>query len=247
MADSLWRKMPGSYRGLQMRCAPGTHETVAAMVKELNVAGGPVLDLGAGSGALLARFADLGFTDLTAAELDTAKFGLPGVTPMAVDLNSQFAGKFNRRFSLVTAVEIIEHLDSPRRFLSEVRELLADDGLLVVTTPNIADWMGRIRFLLTGTLRYFDDGQYEFNHHVSPMPAVQLRHLFDEIGLRIVAKKSAGSFFGSLKMAALSPFWLPFRLFGGESAMGDVNLYAVVRSEPKLSRAGDWMETPGEG
>ena len=50
MAGSLWRKLPGSYRELQMRCAPGTHETVAAMVKEQNVTRGPVLDLGAGSG-----------------------------------------------------------------------------------------------------------------------------------------------------------------------------------------------------
>jgi SAM-dependent methyltransferase len=245
MAGSLWRKLPGSYRGLQMRCAPGTHETVAAMLAELNVARGPVLDLGSGSGALLARLADMGFTDLTAAELDTAKFGLPGVTPMALDLNSQFAGALGRRFSLVTAVEIIEHLDSPRLFLSEVRELLADDGLLLLTTPNVADWLGRIRFLLTGTLRYFDDGQYRYNHHVSPLPAVQLRHLLDEVGLRIVAKKSAGSFFGPLKFASLAPFWVPFRLFGGESLMGDVNVYAVVRSEPKSSRPGDWTEKPG--
>jgi SAM-dependent methyltransferase len=240
MGGALWRKMPGSYRGLLMRCAPGIHEGVGQIIKELNIGRGAVLDLGAGSGALLARLQDAGFNDLSAAELDTAKFGLAGLTPMAVDLNALFAHEFSRKFSLVTAVEIIEHLDSPRQFLGEVRQLLADDGFLVLTTPNVADWMGRMRFLLTGTLRYFDDAQYRFNHHVSPLPDVQLRHLFEEVGFRIVAKKTAGSFFGPVKMAVMSPIWIPFRLLGGEAAMGDVNLYAVVQSEPKTARPEDW-------
>ncbi|MDP9174621.1 MAG: class I SAM-dependent methyltransferase [Planctomycetota bacterium] len=225
-----------------MRCAPGIHQIVATMLQGLQIVRGPVLDLGSGSGALLARLGDEGFTDLNAVELNAQKFGLAGVVPIAIDLNSRFAASFSRRFSLITCVEIIEHLDSPRNFLTEVRELLADDGLLLLTTPNVADWMGRIRFLLTGTLRYFDDAQYRFNHHVSPLPNVQLRHLLDEIGLRIITTKTAGTFFGPLKMALLAPFWLPFRLFAGDSVMGDVNLYALVRTEPKPSRAGDWTE-----
>jgi 2-polyprenyl-3-methyl-5-hydroxy-6-metoxy-1,4-benzoquinol methylase len=242
MAGSSWRKLPGSYRGLMMRCAPGTHETAAAMIEELKIPRGAVLDVGSGSGALLARLKDTGFTDLTAVELDAAKFGLEGVTPLAVDLNSDFAAGFGRRFKLITAVEIIEHLDSPRHFLMQLRELLDEDGILLLTTPNVADWMGRIRFLLTGTLRYFDEAQYRFNHHVSPLPEVQIRNLFSEIGLRVVAKRSAGSFFGPAKMAAYFPFWFPFRLMGGEGVMGDVNLYAVRRAEAVSSRPGDWTE-----
>jgi hypothetical protein len=106
--------------------------------------------------------------------------------------------------------------------------------------------VGRIRFLLKGDLRYFDDAQYVFNHHVSPLPEVQLRHLMDEVGLKIVMRKSAGSFFGPVKMAALTPVWLGFKLFGGEGAMGDVNLYAAMRCEPKQSRAGDWTPSGPE-
>jgi SAM-dependent methyltransferase len=236
---ALWRKQPGDYNGLRMRCAPGTHETVMQLVYG-NMKPGPVLDVAAGSGALLARLKDNGFTDLTAIELDAAKFEMPGITPLAIDLNAPFAKKFDRKFNLITAVEIIEHLDSPRQFLSELRELLTDDGVLIFTTPNIAEWMGRIRFLLTGTLRNFDDGAYEFNHHVSPLPAVQLWHLLEEVGLRVVMNVTAGSFFGPLKMGAFSPLWLPFRLFGGKSTMGDVCVYATMRDEPKTSRPGDW-------
>jgi hypothetical protein len=41
-------------------------------------------------------------------------------------------------------------------------------------------------------------------------------------------------------MACMSPIWLPFFLFGGKRAMGDVNLYALRRAEPLTSRPEDW-------
>lgn len=37
---------------------------------------------------------------------------------------------------VVVAGEVIEHLDAPGPFLRAMRELVGDDGLLVVTTPN---------------------------------------------------------------------------------------------------------------
>jgi 2-polyprenyl-3-methyl-5-hydroxy-6-metoxy-1,4-benzoquinol methylase len=223
-----------------MRCAPGTHENAMGMLTESGAKIGAALDLASGSGAMVARLRENGFTDITAVELDAKKFGVADIVPLAVDLNGDFAKVLGRRFSVVTAIEIIEHLDSPRHFLMQVRELLDDDGVVLLTTPNVAEWMGRIRFLLTGTLRYFDDSQYDYNHHVSPLPAAQMRHLLTEVGLEIVASKTAGSFFGPVKMACMLPIWLPFRLFGGPSAMGDVNLYVLRRAVPKSSRASDW-------
>jgi 2-polyprenyl-3-methyl-5-hydroxy-6-metoxy-1,4-benzoquinol methylase len=228
-----------------MRCAPGTHETAMEMLREAGAKKGPVLDLASGSGAMVARMRDGGFTDITAVELDAKKFGVAEITPLAVDLNSDFAKILGRRFSVVTAIEIIEHLNSPRHFLSQVRELLDDNGVLLLTTPNIGEWMGRIKFFLTGTLRYFDDAQYEYNHHVSPLPEAQVRHLLGEVGLSIVASKTAGNFFGPLKMTWMLPLWLPFRLFGGSSAMGDVNLYLLRRGAPRTSRASDWTSDAG--
>ena len=189
---------------------------------------------------MLARLKDAGFTDLTAVELDAQKFGIPGITPLAVDLNADFAASLARKFSLITAIEIIEHLNSPRHFLQQTRELLDDNGILLLSTPNIAEWTGRLKFLLTGTLRYFDDAQYRYNHHVSPLPEAQLRHLLAEIGLKIVAAKTAGSFFGPLKIVCMTPLWLPFFLLAGKRALGDVNLYALKRTTPQSSRPEDW-------
>jgi SAM-dependent methyltransferase len=240
---SLWRRPLDTYQGLAMRCAPGTHEAAMKLLRESNAYPGAVLDLASGSGALLARLIDAGFGDVTAVELDRGKFGLPGVVPLGIDLNTDFAAKIERRFGLVTAIEIIEHLDSPRHFLLQARELLTDDGVLLLSTPNVAEWVGRIKFLLTGTLRNFDDLQYRHNHHVSPLPDVQLRNMAAEIGLRVIGFTTAGTFFGPLKMACLAPIWWPFRLLFGPKVLGDVNLYLLARSTPRPSRAGDWSNT----
>ena len=40
-------------------------------------------------------------------------------------------------FDVVTMFDSIEHMPSPMRALAAARELLTDDGLLIITTPNI--------------------------------------------------------------------------------------------------------------
>ena len=40
------------------------------------------------------------------------------------------------RFDTIVAGELIEHLDSPVRFLQNVRPLLAEHGVLILSTPN---------------------------------------------------------------------------------------------------------------
>jgi hypothetical protein len=66
-----------------MRCAPGTHEAAMAMLRESGIKAGPALDLASGSGAMVARLRDGGFSDVTAVELDAGKFGVSGITPLA--------------------------------------------------------------------------------------------------------------------------------------------------------------------
>ncbi len=39
-------------------------------------------------------------------------------------------------FDLVTSIEVIEHLSNPERYLGEIRRVLKDKGVLVLSTPN---------------------------------------------------------------------------------------------------------------
>lgn len=231
-----------TYRNLLVRAAPGIHGAVAEVLLRRGRPGGAVMDLAAGSGALLARVRDAGFTDLSAVELDWAKFGLEGVAPQSVDLNTPFASQVDRQFDIVTATEIIEHLESPRAFLREVHRLLKPDGIVIVTTPNIADWVGRLKLLMTGELRFFDEGNYRFNHHISPITHTQMRLMLTEVGFELLETAHVGRLYQGGRGRVLRLIDAGVQCLCGTSMARDVNLYCARRAPVSTdARPIDWM------
>jgi cyclopropane fatty-acyl-phospholipid synthase-like methyltransferase len=181
---------------------------------------------------MLARFRDIGFTELHAVEHNIPRFQLAGINPLVIDLNTEFCQQFDRRFGLVSAIEIIEHLDCPRDFLRRVWALLEEEGYLLLTTPNISSWVGRIYFFLRGEPRWFDETHYR-RGHVSPITDVQMRFMLRENGFDLVDSTSAGSFFGPLKRLVLAPVSLCFRVLFGRRTWGDINVYLAKKSDTK--------------
>ena len=238
MKSKLWTLPPPHYNGLLARCAPGMHEAVATLLRQQGITGGSVLDIAAGTGALLARLRDAGFSDLSAIELDTGAFALPGVTPLAADLNLDFASAVGRQFDLITAIEIIEHLDSPRHFLREAWKLLAPGGRLVLSTPNIAHWVGRVWFMARGELRNFKEMDYHHQRHISPINHTHVRLMLKEVGFELMDFRTAGSFYGPLKRLVTAPATVAFRLLCGPLASGDAVIYIAKRSEPDAASPG---------
>jgi len=233
-----WELQDSTYAGLLERCAPGTHEAVGRMLVRHSLQPRPALDLAAGSGALLARMRDIGFRDLNAIEIDQKAFGLAGITPRAIDLNTDFATSFSRQFGLITAVEIIEHLDSPRHFLRQIWNLLEPDGYLLVTTPNISHWVGRLWFLIRGELRYFKKADYENCRHISAINDTHMRLILREIGFEVIDFQTAGSFYGPLKRAIAAPLSAAFRVACGPLSAGDTVIYLARKVEPDTTSPG---------
>jgi SAM-dependent methyltransferase len=66
-------------------------------------------------------------------------------------------------FDAVVCGDIIEHLRDPQSFLARVRPVLATDGRLVLSTPNVANWAMRIG-LLFGRFRYTEWGILDRTH-----------------------------------------------------------------------------------
>jgi SAM-dependent methyltransferase len=104
------------------------------------IAGASVLDVGCASrharpdwlhGLLARDVADLVGIDLNEAVVEKLK-----ADGYDVRLADARAFDLKRRFDVVFAGEIIEHLDDVRGFLASVRRHLADEGRFVLTTPN---------------------------------------------------------------------------------------------------------------
>jgi SAM-dependent methyltransferase len=104
-----------------------------------------VLDCGCAAGSLLGELRERGW-DCTGVEICRAEAEYAGrergldVRSLALEEN-----RFPRAsFDLVLASHLIEHLNSPASFVSEVRRILAPGGFFIVTTPNIGGFQARL-------------------------------------------------------------------------------------------------------
>lgn len=171
-----------SYRGIPIHAAAGVHAKVAELLAGRLPALGRVADLGAGHGALSLRLHDAGFL-VEAFDFDVQNWPLREVPCRRFDLNEslQAVRQFGP-FEAVCAIEVIEHLENPRRFLKELVSLAAEHGTwLVISTPNPLDTFSSISLFTRGIFNWFSRDHYEGGGHISILPhwliAKHLEHL----------------------------------------------------------------------
>jgi 2-polyprenyl-3-methyl-5-hydroxy-6-metoxy-1,4-benzoquinol methylase len=75
---------------------------------------------------------------------DIKKKGIPAY---ACDLESDDFPFSDSSFDFVLCVEVIEHLAKPEKCLKEIARILKHDGLLLLTTPNLAALQYRVSLL----------------------------------------------------------------------------------------------------
>jgi SAM-dependent methyltransferase len=149
----------------------GLHEKVMAMLSPLLSSSTRLLIVGAGQGALEHRLDLHGILPnrTCAADIRPDKYrGPQGVQCVACDLNERIPYA-DGTFDVVVATEVIEHLDNPQRLISEAARVLAPGGRVLITTPNPESIAQRLRFLFTGRLDYFSEGDYQGSGHLHPI------------------------------------------------------------------------------
>jgi len=124
-------------------------------------------DLGAGPGAMAARLQFLG-CQVIAVDRDSRGFEAQ-VPHVSLDFDQpDFASQLGlASFGLVTAIEVIEHVESPIGFLRNIGRLLRPSGVAVLTTPNVDSLAARVKFLLSGRIRARDE--HSEPTHISPI------------------------------------------------------------------------------
>lgn len=151
------------------------------------LAGKRALDVGCGAGLLCEPLARLGasVTGLDAAPENIAAAQAHAEPQgLAIDYRNEAVERFTGRgFDLVASLEVIEHVDDPQAFVHGLAACLADDGLMILSTPNrtalsklmlveLAERTGRIP---RGT-----------HHHEQFITPEELEKMLDEAGLKVI-------------------------------------------------------------
>ncbi len=149
------------------RAGTGTRNSVA-MLAESVPDSIEVLDVGIGSGALGQRLTverrclvDGVTISPDEAAQSAAFYRQIKVADLGtVGLDELFAGQ---RYQVIVCADVLEHLARPTQVLDACRELLADDGMLLLSIPNVA-YVGLLGELLTGEFRYRLEGLLDRTH-----------------------------------------------------------------------------------
>lgn len=84
--------------------------------------------------------------------------------------------------NVIILSEVLEHL--PVEFtvplLKKLYEMLVNDGLLIITTPNVFNYVSRVRAILTGKLDLMNDPQ-----HFQCFKFNMLKQILEQIGFKV--------------------------------------------------------------
>jgi len=116
---------------------PAALARLALIERHRSTKGGRLLDVGCSTGWFLS-VASQGGWQATGIDVSPSAVAYNRARGLDARLATLERHEFGApAFDVVTMFDSIEHMPSPMRALAAARELLTDDGLLVVTTPNI--------------------------------------------------------------------------------------------------------------
>jgi 2-polyprenyl-3-methyl-5-hydroxy-6-metoxy-1,4-benzoquinol methylase len=123
------------------------------------VRGGTLVDVGCGSGGL---WRVVGHRFARYAGLDAVRYeGFPsGAEFQQVDLDAESWPFRDGSADVVTAVETIEHLENPWRFMRRLASLARPSAWVVVTTPNQLSALSLLTIVTRRRFSAFQDAHY---------------------------------------------------------------------------------------
>ncbi len=120
-----------------------------------------VLDIGPGSGVIAAELKERGFKNLYAVEIDAQT--RERVKDLYISVHPNLNDFQEQKFDIILLLDLLEHLPNPEKFFSDCVSHLEDNGIILVSVPNIAHWSIRLS-LLFGFFNYSERGILDRTH-----------------------------------------------------------------------------------
>lgn len=147
---------------------------------------GTFLDIGCAHGLLLDQAAQEGYEtfgvepSLKNAGVATQK----GHSVFSGWLEEFIIQNLDKKFDVITCMDVIEHINDPKGFMAQAASLLASDGIMVVSTPN---YSGVVAKLLGVRDPYMTPPE-----HLTFLTVDGMRHLASGCGLKVQQYRTFG-------------------------------------------------------
>lgn len=137
---SCWNKLEWS-----LFYKPIYGSSVNIVKRQTGLDAGRLLEIGCGSGLRLYQFKQAGFeckgVDFSAEDIKYAKNVL-GLNAEQVNLDTDELE--DNGYNIVVANHVIEHLFNPEQIIDKMKNVLADNGWVVIGIPMIDSWIGKM-------------------------------------------------------------------------------------------------------
>lgn len=150
-----------------------------------------ILDVGCGTGRLGEALRSKIDCFIVGIEIDSeaahiAKKFYDEVIIMDLDrlINNSLEFRIDKKFNYIIFGDILEHTSKPNYLLDYFRNLLEEDGFIIASIPNIANWMIRMKLLL-GNFDY--DGGILDEGHLRYFTYKTARKLLEDSGYKIIS------------------------------------------------------------
>lgn len=236
------KKQPQYYKGMKVKADTNLHEQIFLIIEKTVGATNDkisILDLGCGEGALSQKLYDNGY-NVISADIDERNFKSSGPVFHRLDFNNSndlhvLLQNYREKFSIILAVEILEHLKDPWEFIQNVKLLCNCGTHVFITIPNISSWWARLMFLLTGNLWGFDKDAWKDPGHINPISSVEMEGILVNSGFKCLEILPCGQlpviWCYNWKRLVISIIMLPFYLIMKGNKNGGVLCFHAVLAE----------------
>lgn len=177
--------MTRNYKGVSINTTKYTHETVFHLIPEDkdNI----IVDIPSGSGAFVQRLKDAGYKKIIAIDIENI---------LEIEHNDFIVGDMTKTLplsdnacSIVLCIDGIEHISSQFDFVSEINRILKENGVIIISTPNVSSLRSRWKWFLTGHHHKCNSPLDEKNptplHHIGMISFPEIRYLLHTKGFKI--------------------------------------------------------------
>jgi 2-polyprenyl-3-methyl-5-hydroxy-6-metoxy-1,4-benzoquinol methylase len=161
------------------------HALVRQVLTERALHAATLVDLGCGQGTLASTLqgqydAYVGCDVVRYAQLPTA----PNLTFARFSLDAVPWPLQEQVADVVTAVEVIEHVENPRAFAREVHRILKPGGLAILTTPNQLSLLSKLTLVLKNQFNAFQERPGLYPAHITALLEQDLLRIVREVGFK---------------------------------------------------------------